>query len=112
MATYPPDGRLAALSGQPGCAVPHSARPAHRAAPLHGDLIATITDNDQGVTATHEDTEYGIMRNPAETGNVRYGWLGAKQRAADTLDSAGWRLHEISVATSPVHPAREVLEPS
>jgi len=50
---------------------------------LHGDLIATITGTATGVSATHEATEHGTMRNPTDTGTRRYGWLGAKQRAAD-----------------------------
>jgi RHS repeat-associated protein len=51
---------------------------------LHGDLVANIHGNATGITATHEDTEYGTPRNSADIGTLRYGWLGAEQRAADT----------------------------
>ncbi|MEU7587300.1 RHS repeat-associated core domain-containing protein [Micromonospora sp. NPDC049230] len=51
---------------------------------LHGDLIATIHADDEGLSRTSEATEYGTPRNPGDTGTQRYGWLGAKQRAADT----------------------------
>ncbi|MGQ5260991.1 DNRLRE domain-containing protein [Micromonospora sp. ZYX-F-536] len=51
---------------------------------LHGDLIATIHADDEGLSRTTEADEYGTPRNPDDTGTQRYGWLGAKQRAADT----------------------------
>ncbi len=51
---------------------------------LHGDLVAAIHGDDDGLSRTTEANEYGIPRNPADIGTQRYGWLGAKQRAADT----------------------------
>ncbi|MFG2040558.1 RHS repeat-associated core domain-containing protein [Dactylosporangium sp. NPDC048998] len=51
---------------------------------IRGDVIATINAGDTGLSTTSEATEYGTPRNPAQIGNQRYGWLGAKQRAADT----------------------------
>lgn len=51
---------------------------------LHGDLVATIHADDEGLSRTNEADEYGTPRNPGDIGTQRYGWLGAKQRAADT----------------------------
>ncbi len=51
---------------------------------LHGDVVATIHNTDTGLTATSDATEFGIQRNVSTVGALRYGWLGAKQRAADT----------------------------
>ncbi|SCG70491.1 RHS repeat-associated core domain-containing protein [Micromonospora halophytica] len=51
---------------------------------LHGDLVAAIHGDDEGVSRTTEANEYGTPRNPDDIGTQRYGWLGAKQRAADT----------------------------
>lgn len=51
---------------------------------LHGDVVATIHGNDAGLSTTNEATEYGILRQSADVGELRYGWLGAHQRAADT----------------------------
>jgi RHS repeat-associated protein len=51
---------------------------------LHGDVIATIHNSDTGLTATSDTTEYGTQRNINNIAALRYGWLGAKQRAADT----------------------------
>ncbi|WP_144022737.1 ricin-type beta-trefoil lectin domain protein [Asanoa hainanensis] len=51
---------------------------------LHGDLVVTVVGTANGISSAHEATEYGDMRSPTDTGNRRYGWLGAKQRAADT----------------------------
>ncbi|MFV2084036.1 RHS repeat-associated core domain-containing protein [Micromonospora sp. LOL_021] len=54
-----------------------------RLANLHGDLVATINPDDAGLSATTDASEYGTPRNPDAVGGERYGWLGAKQRAAD-----------------------------
>ncbi len=51
---------------------------------LHGDLVCTVHGSDPGLSATYEANEHGTMRNSADTGTRRYGWLGTKQRAADT----------------------------
>ncbi|NJP35754.1 hypothetical protein HCJ94_28270, partial [Micromonospora sp. HSS6-12] len=51
---------------------------------LHGDLVATVHGTDEGLSRTSEANEYGTPRNPDDVGTQRYGWLGAKQRAADT----------------------------
>ncbi|NES15310.1 MULTISPECIES: RHS repeat-associated core domain-containing protein, partial [Micromonospora] len=51
---------------------------------LHGDLVAEIDATGEGLARTTEATEYGTPRNTAGIGTERYGWLGAKQRAADT----------------------------
>ncbi len=51
---------------------------------LHGDLVAEVHADDEGLSRTSEATEYGTPRNAADVGTQRYGWLGAKQRAADT----------------------------
>ena len=51
---------------------------------LHGDIVATINGSSAGLTSTREFDEYGVPRNSIETGQVRYGWLGQEQRAADT----------------------------
>jgi RHS repeat-associated protein len=53
---------------------------------LHGDCVATIHNTDAGLSAVSEADEYGVLRNTADVGTVRYGWLGAKQRAADNPD--------------------------
>lgn len=49
---------------------------------LHGDVVAT-QDNMPGLASTSVTDEYG---NPVDStaGSKRYGWLGSKQRAADT----------------------------
>jgi RHS repeat-associated protein len=50
---------------------------------LHGDIVATATvTGGSGPTATFESTEFGA---PRTTSPRRYGWLGAKQRPADTV---------------------------
>ncbi|WP_167402566.1 DNRLRE domain-containing protein [Micromonospora viridifaciens] len=51
---------------------------------LHGDLVAAIHADDEGLSRTSEASEYGTPRNADDIGKQRYGWLGAKQRAADT----------------------------
>jgi RHS repeat-associated protein len=64
---------------------------------LHGDLVASVPTGDVGLAATFEATEYGGMRDPANTGTRRYGWLGAKQRTADSpsgLILMGVRLYD------------------
>ncbi|MFE9207524.1 DNRLRE domain-containing protein [Micromonospora sp. NPDC007230] len=51
---------------------------------LHGDIVATVSGNDAGLSRTSEATEYGTPLDSTNVGNQRYGWLGAEQRAADT----------------------------
>lgn len=50
---------------------------------LHGDVIATATTSGgTAPVATFESTEFGAVRGG---GTARYGWLGGKARAADTV---------------------------
>ena len=51
---------------------------------LHGDIIATTTTTPatDGLQKSSDSTEYGATRD--NTTSQRYGWLGSKQRAADT----------------------------
>jgi RHS repeat-associated protein len=51
---------------------------------LHGDLIATTATDGTLTTGDTDTDEYGYPRNPANTGTLRYSWLGTEQRAADT----------------------------
>jgi RHS repeat-associated protein len=48
---------------------------------LHGDLVATVLDNEPGLAAT-QDWDVAGRRAP-EQAQSRYGWMGAAQRAAD-----------------------------
>ncbi|MFE0150533.1 DNRLRE domain-containing protein [Nonomuraea sp. NPDC059007] len=51
---------------------------------LHGDVVATAGISSTGIDSYAEYSEYGSPRQAAgET--QRYGWLGAKQRAADAV---------------------------
>lgn len=50
---------------------------------LHGDVVATTTLGQAGITSYTEADEYGNL--PAGTTPSRYGWLGTHQRDADTL---------------------------
>ncbi|MER7283349.1 RHS repeat-associated core domain-containing protein [Dactylosporangium sp. NPDC000244] len=51
---------------------------------LRGNIVATVHNTDAGLTTAGGSTEFGTQRNASDTGNRRYGWLGAEQRAADT----------------------------
>jgi len=65
---------------------------------LHGDLIATMQNGSPGLTSSSITDEYGNPVGAAEAGR-RYGWLGRKQRAADTpsgLALMGVRLYNPS----------------
>jgi RHS repeat-associated protein len=48
---------------------------------LHGDVVATTSTSSTALASTGESTEFGVPRGATGT---RYGWLGGKQRAADT----------------------------
>ena len=53
---------------------------------LHGDVLGVASNNlttDPGILATFETDEYGNPRDPGDVGDVRYGYLGEHQRAAD-----------------------------
>ena len=50
---------------------------------LNGDIVAGINGASAGLSVTRDFDEYGTPRNTAETGKVRYGWLGHAQRASD-----------------------------
>nr|BFE69034.1 hypothetical protein GCM10020092_023350 [Actinoplanes digitatis] len=50
---------------------------------LNGDIVAGINGSSAGLTTTRDFDEYGTPRNTAETGKLRYGWLGQAQRASD-----------------------------
>ncbi|WP_240742020.1 DNRLRE domain-containing protein [Micromonospora zingiberis] len=75
---------VAGISGVAGTFDSESGQVDWQLANLHGDLVAAIEGDDEGLSRTSEATEYGTPRNAADAGNQRYGWLGAKQRAADT----------------------------
>ncbi|WP_344126790.1 RHS repeat-associated core domain-containing protein [Luedemannella flava] len=51
---------------------------------LHSDIVATMENADLVPATVGETTEYGQPRNNDDVGAQRYGWLGEKQRAADT----------------------------
>ncbi len=51
---------------------------------LHGDVVATADPGSTGITSYTEYTEFGAPRETSADGK-RYGWLGAKQRSADTV---------------------------
>ncbi|MBG0831621.1 hypothetical protein HS041_28220 [Planomonospora sp. ID67723] len=51
---------------------------------LHGDIVATTEPTSTGIASYTEYTEFGAPRETA-TAPERYGWLGSKQRAADTI---------------------------
>ncbi|MEU7873503.1 RHS repeat-associated core domain-containing protein [Dactylosporangium sp. NPDC049140] len=46
--------------------------------------VAAEDNSDTILSATHETTESGAPRNASDIGNLRYGWLGDAERAADT----------------------------
>lgn len=70
-------GDLVAIRGADGTT-------ALQLANLHGDIVATssLSSADVAPTATFDATEYGA---PRTTTDRRYGWLGAKQRSADSI---------------------------
>ena len=51
---------------------------------LHDDVTATVTVGGTGIDSYTEYTEYGLPRDNANTPE-RYGWLGTKQRDANTV---------------------------
>ncbi|WP_237101980.1 DNRLRE domain-containing protein [Nonomuraea sp. MG754425] len=51
---------------------------------LHGDIVATADPGSTGITSYTEYTEFGSPRETPAGAN-RYGWLGTKQRSADTV---------------------------
>jgi RHS repeat-associated protein len=74
---------------------------------LHGDVVATTTTGSTALATTMEATEFGTPRGSTGT---RYGWLGGKQRAADTpggLSIMGARLFNPAtgrfIQTDPVY---------
>jgi len=74
-----PDGDLAALTDEQG-------RVQLQLTNLHGDVAGTIdpsVPNLAGVTFTSYD-EFGVASTSQAA--LRYGWLGGKQRSAETLD--------------------------
>jgi RHS repeat-associated protein len=79
-------------------AIHHSATgtTTYQLANLHGDVVGT-TGTDGTLTAANGTAdEYGTPRDTATIGQRRYGWLGTKQRAADTpggLTLMGVRLY-------------------
>jgi RHS repeat-associated protein len=74
-----PDGGLAATFDQAGNAVLQLAN-------LHGDLVATCTDNTSatGTSSYSESTEFGAPRTAASAPDT-YGWLGEKRRSTNDL---------------------------
>ncbi|MEV6816400.1 RHS repeat-associated core domain-containing protein, partial [Micromonospora sp. NPDC051296] len=75
---------ISGLSGMAGVFDSESVQVDWQLTNLHGDLVAAIDGDDEGLSRTSEANEYGTPRNTADVGSQRYGWLGAKQRAADT----------------------------
>jgi RHS repeat-associated protein len=62
----------------------------------HGDVVGTSGADGTLTSANGTADEYGTPRDTATIGTRRYGWLGAKQRAADTpggLTLMGVRLY-------------------
>ena len=51
---------------------------------LHNDIAASVTVGDTGIESYSEYTEYGLPGDAANTPE-RYGWLGTKQRDANTI---------------------------
>ncbi|XTZ15375.1 RHS repeat-associated core domain-containing protein [Micromonospora echinospora] len=51
---------------------------------LHDDVVASVQGNAEGLSEVSEFNEHGLAQEEGVTGVQRYGWLGAKQRAADT----------------------------
>lgn len=76
---------VAGISGNLAAIQDSSAGVTLQLANLHGDVIATASTNSAilAPSATFESTEFGAPRNASTT--RRYGWLGTKQRSADTL---------------------------
>jgi RHS repeat-associated protein len=82
-------GDLSAIHGSAGTIT-------YQLASLHGDVVGT--SDTAGTLASVNGTadEYGTPRDTFTIGTRRYGWLGAKQRAADTpggLTLMGVRLY-------------------
>lgn len=75
---------LSGLGGMAGIFDSDSGQVDWQLANLHGDLVAEIQGSDEGLSRTSEASEYGTPRNTNDIGSQRYGWLGAKQRAADS----------------------------
>ncbi|MFR9779352.1 RHS repeat-associated core domain-containing protein, partial [Micromonospora sp. MS34] len=75
---------LAGLAGMAGTFDSDSGEVGWHLTNLHGDLVAELDATGEGLARTTEANEYGNLRNSGDIGAERYGWLGAKQRAADT----------------------------
>jgi RHS repeat-associated protein len=67
------DGALVGSANQGGAIT-------YQLANLHGDVVATASSADTQPTVGYATDEFG---NPQGSAPSRYGWLGAKQRAAD-----------------------------
>ncbi|MFC0004532.1 ricin-type beta-trefoil lectin domain protein [Micromonospora siamensis] len=74
---------LSGLTGMAGIFDGGSGEVAWHLTNLHGDLVAELDNTGEGLARTTEASEYGTPRNEGDIGTERYGWLGAKQRAAD-----------------------------
>ncbi|MGN9805303.1 DNRLRE domain-containing protein [Micromonospora sp. L32] len=74
---------LSGLTGMAGIYDGGSGEVAWHLTNLHGDLVAELDNAGDGLARTTEASEYGTPRNAGDIGTQRYGWLGAKQRAAD-----------------------------
>jgi len=80
------------LGGDLGATIRNDGTVALTLANLHGDAATTVPLPGPGATATSTDgwqdhDEYGAPRAAAANDPLRYGWLGAKQRSADTLST-------------------------
>ncbi|WP_290514356.1 RHS repeat-associated core domain-containing protein [Aeromicrobium sp.] len=68
---------------------------------MHSDIAATVAVGGTGIDSYTEYTEYGLARDNANTPE-RYGWLGTKQRDANTIGGLtlmGARLYNPTTAT-------------
>ena len=75
---------FAGVAGMAGIYNSSSASIDYQVTNLHGDAVATIHNSATGLSTTQSATEYGTLNSSSNIGTVRYGWLGSKQRAADT----------------------------
>ncbi|GIF01560.1 hypothetical protein Ari01nite_90240 [Paractinoplanes rishiriensis] len=78
---------------------------------LKGDVIGIVTGSTEPVIdAMYETDEYGVPRDPADIGDVRYGYLGQHQRSTDNpagISLMGVRLYNAAagrfLTVDPIH---------
>ena len=91
---------LVGITGGLAATVDHAGTVTLQLANLHGDIVATSTDDPAatGPIGYGEATEYGAPREAA-TAPDSYGWLGAQSRSSDALGGVtlmGSRLYNAS----------------